>query len=575
MGEFSFRTRARALERFREETFDILVIGGGITGAAVARDAASRGLSVAVVEKNDFAYGTSSRSSKLIHGGLRYLQNMEFGLVFEALAERAFLMRTVPHLVKPLPFYLPVFGGDKNGRVILGMGLWLYDLLALFRTPSFHKSLSRKKFLEEIPFLKADGLRGGFRYYDASMWDDVLAVETLRAASDMGAAVVNYVEALRPIWEGDRIQGFELRDHIGDSDLSVRAKQVIVCAGPWTDEVGARLSPDWRNWLKPSKGVHLILDLKRIPVPGAVVMAHPEDGRIAFVIPRPDFGAGVVIVGTTDGPTPARPEDASVEQADIEYLMGLLQKYFPDLKLSKDDIVSAYVGVRPLFGDIPKLASTGAKPSLVSDGAPAPEEASHASAELQKVSREHHIGPGPGGSVVVAGGKYTTHRRMGKEIVDFALKNWKKAYRAGHAPALPEKIGPSRTEVPVNPDATFAAVATAREQARVEGLEVPEQLFQRYGAAAVGIYKDCAGAVSAGDPEGFPCLEAQLRYALRFEMVLKLEDFYFRRVPLFASRKDHGLPWAERLAGIMTGETKANQDARKLICLVEDLAASR
>ncbi|MGZ3688099.1 MAG: FAD-dependent oxidoreductase, partial [Bdellovibrionota bacterium] len=231
---FSHATREEALQRFRTESFDLLIVGGGISGAGVARDATRRGLKVALVEKHDFAFGTSSRSSKLIHGGLRYLQNMEFGLVFEALAERALLLKSVPHLVRPMPFLLPVYEGDSHGRAILGIGLWLYDLLALFRTPEFHRSLSREKMLEEVPGLRAEGLKGGFKYSDATMWDDVLAVETLRAASQDGAAVANYVEAAAPVWTGDRITGFRVRDRISGSEIEIRASRLVVCAGPWT-----------------------------------------------------------------------------------------------------------------------------------------------------------------------------------------------------------------------------------------------------------------------------------------------------------------------------------------------------
>src|SRR3989338_7922463 len=350
--EFSHKTRAEALEKFRQEQFDLLVIGGGITGAGTARDAASRGLKVALVESKDFAWGTSSRSSKLIHGGLRYLQNMELGLVFEALSERTHLLKSVPLMVRPLPFFLPVYRGDSPGRMILSMGLWLYDLLALGRSPGIHKRISRDEFLRQVPFLKSEGLEGGFRYFDASMWDDVLAVETLRDAARKGAAIANYTEAIAPIWEGEQIVGFQVRDMTaaGGETIQVKASRVVVCAGPWTDQVGAKLSTHWRRWLNPSKGVHLIFDLKRVPLPGALVMNHPEDGRISFVIPRPDFGTGVVIVGTTDGPTPREPEKATIEAADVEYLMDLLRRYFPSLRLTTDDIVSAYVGVRPLMG---------------------------------------------------------------------------------------------------------------------------------------------------------------------------------------------------------------------------------
>jgi glycerol-3-phosphate dehydrogenase len=539
--EFSPRTREAALRRLGSEEFDLLVIGGGITGAAAARDAASRGLKVALVEKRDFAWGTSSRSSKLIHGGLRYLQNYELHLVFEALAERTLLLRTAPTLVKPLPFYLPVYRGDKNGKAILDLGLWLYDLLALFRAPGYHKRLSTKKMLEGFPFLAPEGLTGGFQYYDASMWDDVLTVETVRSAHRMGAAVANYVEAVGPHWDGERISGFRVRDTElppGQGEIDVRAKRLVVCAGPWTDRVGGSLSRDWSRWLKLSKGVHLIFDLKRIPVPGAMVMSNAEDGRIAFVIPRPDFGAGVVIVGTTDGPSPEDPEAAAIEPGDVEYLMKLLHRYFPALELKTSDILGGYVGCRPLMG--------GEASSAAGDGA----------SVLQKVSREHHIARGPGGAVVVAGGKYTTHRKMGEEIIDFALTEWKRDAREGKAPAAPSKLPRSGTRAPVNSHATEESVVAARARAESRGLEIPEALFSRYGAESLDVVelaRSAAGA-RASDPPGFPQLEAQLRHAIRVEMVMHLEDFYLRRIPLYLTRADRGLPWAERLAAIWAEE---------------------
>lgn len=556
--EFSFRSRDAALRRFREETFDLLVIGGGITGAAVARDAVTRGLKVALVERKDFAYGTSSRSSKLIHGGLRYLQNLEFGLVFEALAERALLLKTVPHMVRPLPFFLPVYKGDAKGKPILNLGLWLYDLLALFRTPGFHQALSRQAILEQIPFLKQEGLVGGFRYFDASMWDDVLAVETARSAHAAGAAIANYCEAVAPIWAEERITGFRVRDLEGAAEIDLQAHRVVVCAGPWTDEVGATLSSQWRNWLNPSKGVHLIFDHKKLPVPGAMVMSHPEDGRIAFVIPRPDFGSGVTIVGTTDGPVPKDPDDTRIDAGDVSYLMDLLAKYYPGLQLKVSDILSAYVGVRPLMGaTAPAAGSEGQDPS-------------HTGA-LQKVSREHHIGMGPGGTIVVAGGKYTTHRSMAEEIVDFALKQWRLEVKRGKkCAAFPSGLRPPRTKVPVNPMATGDAVGLCRLEAASKSLRIPEELYSRYGAEAISVLeansRGTAGSSPAteaipADPEGFPLLAAQLRHAMRSEMVVHLEDFYLRRIPLYSSRGDHGLPWAEALARVWAEERNLDDAA--------------
>ncbi len=555
--EFSFRTRQKSLQRFRGEIFDILVIGGGITGAAVARDAVSRGLNVALVERMDFAFGTSSRSSKLIHGGLRYLQNFEIKLVFEALSERTLLLKTIPHLVKPLPFFLPSYKGDSNGRMLLSAGLWLYDLLALFRSPGFHRSLSKKQLLKSIPFLRAEGLTGGFRFFDASMWDDVMAVETLRCAQENGAAVANYIEAIAPLWDADRIVGFKVRDlesysknNSEKNEWSLKARRVIVCAGPWTDQMGSRLVSSesqsgevWNRWLTPSKGIHLVFDLKRIPLSGALMMSHPQDGRIAFVIPRPDYGAGIVLVGTTDGPADHDPERVVVEAQDVQYLLVLLQKYFPTLNLTEADIVSAYVGVRPLMG--------GEKSSSVGGNG-------RDSSVLQKVSREHHIDIGPGGTVVVAGGKYTTHRKMAEEIVDFTLENWKKDAHKYPDLTFPRKIGPSQTRSAVNPQALPEAIRQCRAEAEVKKVKIPEELISRYGADALSVF-DLRSSYLQAPPVGFPDLEAQLRHCIRAEMVLHLEDFYLRRVPLYFSRKDHGLPWLESLAKVWAQERGLNE----------------
>jgi glycerol-3-phosphate dehydrogenase len=319
-------------------------------------------------------------------------------------------------------------------------------------------------------------------------------------------------------------------------------------------------------------------------------MTGESDGRIAFVIPRPDFGAGVVIVGTTDGPAPAEPERVEVEPADVNYLMGLLHRYFPELKLQVSDILSAYVGVRPLMGAQAGLPQTG---TVGSEGQPGGSR--DRAVSLQKVSREHHIGPGPGGTTLVAGGKYTTARAMAEEIVDHALMYWRRDHREGRADALPDRAllvrrGPRRsTREPINPAATPPALRLARARAgagaRAEGGAVapsagavPEALYDRYGAEAATVRQLDEEARRAlpgapGDPEGFPCLLGQFRFALRQGMALHLEDFYLRRVPLFASRADRGLPWAETLARLWATERNltAGDAARELESLRAEL----
>jgi glycerol-3-phosphate dehydrogenase len=546
---FSFRTRLAAVEKLKNDVFDILVIGGGITGAAVARDAASRGLKVALIEKKDFAWGTSSRSSKLIHGGLRYLENFEFKLVFEALAERALLLKTAGNRVRPLPFYFPVYQSDPHGMDLMSVGFWLYDLLALFRTPGAHRRLSRKKLLADVPYLRAETLKGGFRYYDASMWDDSLVIETLRSAHGMGATVASQIEALRPCFQNGKLGGFAVADHFSQQSFRIHAHKTIVCAGPWTDVVGQQLDSGWKAWLSPSKGTHLVFDWKKIPVPGAIVMSHPKDGRISFVIPRPDFGAGVTIVGTTDGPHQGKPDDVSVDPGEVTYLMDLLHRYLPGLGLEKADILSAYVGIRPLY----------------SGGSDAE--------KLQTVSREHFIGTGPGGSVVVAGGKYTTSRTMGQEIVDFCLKSWRDELRGSGKGYFPNTVRAPKTKEPINPSAMPRAIEETRVKAQKEGLGIPERLIELLGADALEVAKLAKQYPSQShSPDGFPEIEAMLRWSIRNEMVLHLEDFYFRRVPLYLALPDHGVSVLDRLAliwGEELGQTSLMAERERKSVLAE------
>ncbi|NDG83489.1 MAG: glycerol-3-phosphate dehydrogenase/oxidase [Proteobacteria bacterium] len=507
------------MKRLETEEFDFLVVGGGITGAGVAWDASSRGYTVALIEKFDFAHGTSSRSSKLVHGGLRYLENYEFPLVFEALSERSYLLQSAPHLVRPLPFYMPVYEDSPHSAYLLSAGMWFYDFLALGRAPSLHQRISGGMSARMIPGIKRDGLTCTFKYYDASMWDDALVLDVLAQAHQNGAAIASRAKAVRAHRdEKGVITAMTVRDELAGGEgkeIKVRFKKLIVCAGVWTDEVGQVLEGDkWHKWIAPSRGLHLVFDWKKFPVPGAVTM-QINDGRIAFVIPRHDFGPGITIVGTTDGPCSLPPDQIEDEveaiRADRAYLLELLSQYFPNLHLTDDDVVNHYIGIRPLV-DPNRNASGGAK-------------------NLQKVSREHTIDHGPGGSVIVAGGKYTTFRKMAEQIVDFAIQG--QEYRE------PE------TDVSLFEPAIPAEIQRARETARARGWTIPEKLFERYGADALEIHKihESRCDRTTVDPEGFPLLEAQFRYAVRHQMVISVEDFVRRRQPLHLCRKDHGAPW--------------------------------
>ncbi len=514
--EFSYRTRTENLARLISEEFDFLIIGGGITGAGVAWDASSRGYKVALIEKDDFAHGTSSRSSKLVHGGLRYLENYEFPLVFEALSERSYLLQSAPHLVRPLPFFMPVYENSPHSATLLSAGMWFYDLLSLFRAPALHQRFSGGVTARMVPGIKKDGLKCAFKYYDASMWDDALVIDVLVKAHQNGACIVSQAKAMSSTKDSSgTITKIGFRDMMSGRDQEVRFKKLIVCAGVWTDEVGALLEgAAWKPWIAPSRGLHLVFDWKRFPVPGAVTM-QIEDGRIAFAIPRHDYGPGITIVGTTDGPCTLPPDQVEEESdaiaKDRAYLIELLSQYFPDLHLQESDVINHYIGIRPLVNP-ERNRGEGSK-------------------SLQKVSREHTIDHGPGGSVVVAGGKYTTFRKMAEEIVDFAC--------AGQEHREPD------TEVALFPPALPGEVQRAREIARARGIGLPAALFDRYGADALEIHRIheevCDRSVE--DPEGFPLLEAQFRYAVRHQMVLSVEDFIRRRQPLHLCRADHGSPW--------------------------------
>ncbi len=525
--EFSHQTRAKNLARIDQEEFDFLIVGGGITGAGVAWDASSRGYKVALVEKSDFAQGTSSRSSKLVHGGLRYLENYEFGMVHESLTERAFLQQAAPHLVKPLPFYMPVYTDSPHSSYLLSAGMWLYDVLSLFRAPALHQRLSAGTSSRIIPGMKSEGLVCTFKYYDASMWDDALVLDVLLKAHELGACITSQTKAVKAGYDSNgKITQMTVQDVKSGAQKTVRFKQLIVCAGVWTDEVGQMLDQkNWTNWLAPSRGIHLVFDWKRIPVPGAVTM-QIGDGRIAFVIPRHDYGQGVTIVGTTDGPITLPPDQIDNESKSIaedqKYLLELLSQYFPKLNLTNADVINHYIGIRPLVR--PDRGHSGGGKSL------------------QKVSREHTIDHGPGGSVMVAGGKYTTFRKMAEEIVDFASKDWE--YREPKTDTLLFE--------PANPE----MVRRAREIARAKGYSIPEKIYERYGADALEIYlihaKECDHQTK--DPEGFPLLEAQFRYAVRHQMVLSVEDFVKRRQPLHLCRQDHGASWYPLLEKALKSE---------------------
>jgi glycerol-3-phosphate dehydrogenase len=524
---FSHLDRKSNLERMAVEVFDLVIIGGGITGAGVARDAASRGMKVALVEAGDFAQGTSSRSSKLIHGGIRYLENLEFGLVFEALSERRLLFEIAPNLVHPLRFVLPLYKGGRVGMFKMGMGMWLYDALSMFEAPELHERLSPEESLQRLPLLQRRELLGSYVYSDAYMDDDRLVHETLRPASAMGALCVNYVSAEDAEMVDGKVHSIGCIDRLSGKKLRIRGRHFVSTVGPWTDIVGNHLLGQWKKVLRPSKGIHLTFDRKRLQMNHAVVMAAEK--RIVFGIPRHEM----TIIGTTDTDYSGDPDDVGADPSDVHYLLGVAERYFPGAKLTAADIISTYAGVRPLVDDGAETES--------------------------KTSREHLILHDSRNITFVAGGKYTTYRLMAEQTVKAAL----------NAFPIEDQVRFSRSDTkrPLNDKATEAKMdASLLESSRWAtefGMDqgAVEFLIGRHGEEALDLL-GLLDSTQAGRAEDQKLWLLEARHAIQHTMCLNLTDFYFRRAPLFLARRDHGLELADFLSAVFARDLGWSESTR-------------
>src|SRR6266853_218045 len=342
---FSHRTRAAALASMAAEPVDVLVIGGGITGAGIARDAALRGFRTAVVDKGDLGGGTSSLSSRLIHGGIRYLEQGELRLVFEASHERRVLLGIAPHLVHPLPFLFPVYRGARIPAWKLRAGMWIYDLLAAFHNVKVHRWLGPKATLRLEPGLRDKELKGAALYYDAQTDDARLVIATMRSAAHAGALVANYSEVTALIKPDGRVGGATVRDQLTGGTSTVRALVVVNATGPWVDRV--RRLDDARSdlLLRPTKGVHVAVPRKRVGHTQAVTLMSPIDGRVMFVLPWGDLS----YIGTTDTDEDASPDEVRATADDVVYLLRSANAFFPHARLSPADVIASWAGLRPLL----------------------------------------------------------------------------------------------------------------------------------------------------------------------------------------------------------------------------------
>jgi glycerol-3-phosphate dehydrogenase len=498
---FSYQTRAAALSSMAAEPVDLLVIGGGITGAGIARDAALRGFRIALVDKGDFGSGTSSHSSRLIHGGIRYLEQRNFRLVFEASRERRVLLRIAPHLVRPLPFLFPVYRGGRVPGWKLRAGMWLYDALAAFRNVKAHRWLSAKQVRRAEPALKDRGLTGAALYWDAQTDDARLVLATMRSAARAGALVANYAEATSLLKPDGRVRGAVVRDVLSGESRTVRALVVVNAGGPWVDALRRMDDPAAPPLLRATKGAHVAVPRRRLGHERAITLFSPIDGRVMFVLPWGDLS----YIGTTDTDADAPPDGVRVTADDVTYLLRSANAAFPDAHLAANDVVSVWAGLRPL---------------LRQDQAAAPSQ----------VSREHRVVESAQGMITIAGGKLTTYRVMARDVVD------RVAARLHQLDGRPVAPRPPTDRLPL-PGGEAAELGVLIEGARARG--VPEatarHLVANYGSETPAILNLVDRDRALGEPIvlGRPEIWAEVAHAVEREMALRIQDVLLRRLHLF------------------------------------------
>jgi glycerol-3-phosphate dehydrogenase len=526
--------RAADLARLSDDQWDLLVVGGGITGAGAALDGVSRDLRVACIEREDIAAGTSSRSSRLIHGGLRYLEQFRFGLVREALAERSRLLRLAPHLVRLEPLLFPLYGDPLTVRPFYGAGLTLYDLLGASRDGGRHRFLGVEAALEHTPVLRRARLRGAFVFHDGVEDDARYALAVARTARARGATVATRLRVHGAVRERGRIAGARVRDELGGDEFVVRARAVVDATGVWSGQpdgafrVAAAATPA----IRPSRGTHLIVRRDRIPAASGLTIRVP--GKVVFFVPWP----GQWLIGTTDLPYEGPPDGVAPTGGDVDEILAAVNRTL-DVDLTRADLVGAYAGLRPLVGDGPS-----------SDGS------------TLRVSREHRVQVEADGLTRIGGGKYTTYRIMARDVVDAALDAaYEGAIFSGRGQGV-SRARPSRTaDLPLigaaDPPALDALVDSLTGTLAASGLERRHaaRLVARHGTQAgdVAALGERLGLLRPLGPE-IDHLEAEVVWAAREELALGLADVLVRRTRLAQELPDRGAAIAPRVAEILGAE---------------------
>ncbi len=497
MNVFNSNLRSDLIQMLTSTSYDLLVIGGGITGAGIALDAASRGLKTALIERNDFASGTSSKSTKLIHGGLRYLKQFEIALVREVGRERAVVHHLAPHLVKAEKMLLPLIKDGTYGQVLTSLGLMVYDVLAGVEEVDQRKMLSKEETLAREPLLDHEKLEGGGLYAEYRTDDARLTLEILKTAADFGANVISYAEAVEFSYLHGKINGVEWRDHLTGNQHRIFASNVVSAAGPWVDEIRKKNQSFQGKRLHPTKGVHIVVPHEKFPIRQSVYFDVP-DGRMIFAIPRDR----VTYIGTTDTDYHGDINHVRTDKVDVEYLINGVSHIFPEIKLSVQDVESSWAGLRPLIEEEGKSAS--------------------------QLSRKDEIFESETGLISIAGGKLTGYRKMAERIVDRLADRLEEEEGRELSSCKTERIILTGG---VFKDGKDVKKYTRELEPKVTELGLDpyyaEYLVSNYGKQTEEILARFAGRIET-DPEVRLAL-SELSFTMDFEAVHTLLDFFERR----------------------------------------------
>jgi len=523
---FSSVTRRENMERLAEEEFDLLIIGGGITGVAIARDAAMRGFRTALVEKGDFGSGTSSRSTRLIHGGIRYLEYGEFKLVFDACSERRVLRQIAPRLVRPLPFLWPLYRGQRPASWKPRVAMTLYDALSLFRNVQRHRWMNPSEAQRREPLVAGRGLLSVGRYYDAQVDDARLTLATAKAAHFHDAVIVNYARVVGLMKARGRVVGAQVVDERWDSvgspspnrEVEVRAKVVVNATGVWADDIRDLDEHHERPMIRPTKGIHLLLPRARLSSQHAVVFSVPRDGRHIFLIPWNDF----TLVGTTDTDYEGDLDNPAATRDDVEYLLEAVQRTFPGAQIESGDVISTFAGLRPL---------------VFAPGSPSAR------------SRAHVIVKDESGLVTLIGGKLTISRLMAEQLTDCVQKRLAEEFGV-HAQSG------CRTKEPLETAQIGRVPVSSVDDA------VGKHLVKAYGSDAAWVlaYAEENPSLAKRIVPGLPYLMGEALYAVQHEMALTLCDVLIRRTHVICETRDGGLEQARMVAELMARRLGWNEE---------------